>query len=108
MATHPLSTEHNFSPIQLFTKGVLENLDSDYTGMDSFLNNEQEIQGYGVDDDQLPVEETDYQVTIPEINPVGLTEADISFIEQSVNTASTDGVTAYLQCIEIIEEMLTQ
>jgi hypothetical protein len=26
---HPLSTEHSLSPIQLFTKGVLENLNSD-------------------------------------------------------------------------------
>ena len=45
---HPLS--NNLSPIQLFTKGVLENLNSDYSGVDSFVS-EQEMQAYGVDYD---------------------------------------------------------
>jgi hypothetical protein len=45
---HPLSTERNLSPIKLFTKGVLKNLNSDYSGVDSFVS-EQEMQAYGVD-----------------------------------------------------------
>lgn len=102
---HPLSTEHNLSPIQLFTKGVLENLNSDYSGIDSFVS-EQEMQGYGVDyDNQMNVDETDYQVQVPNIN-AGLNDNQVSFIEQNVNFAIGDGVTAYLQCIDLIGNML--
>ena len=104
---HPLSTEHNLSPIKLFTKGVLENLNSDYSGGDSFVN-EQEMQAYGVDyDNGVNADETDYQVSVPEIN-TGLNDDQILFIEQNVDFVTGDGVTAYFQCIDLIQDMLRQ
>ena len=102
---HPLSTEHNLSPIQLFTKGVLENLNSDYSGVDSFVS-EQEMQAYGVDyDDEVSDDETNYQVAVPEIN-TGLNENQILFIEQNFDFDTGDGVTAYLECIDLINDLM--
>ena len=102
---HPLSTEHNLSPIQLFTKGVLENLNSDYSGVDSFVS-EQEMQAYGVDyDDEASDDETSYQVAVPEIN-TGLNENQILLIEQNFDFDTGDGVTAYLECIDLINDLM--
>ena len=102
---HPLSTEHNLSPIQLFTKGVLENLNSDYSGVDSFVS-EQEMQAYGVDyDDKASDDDTNYQEAVPEIN-TGLNENQILFIKQNFDFDTGDGVTAYLGCIDLINDLM--
>ena len=103
---HPLSSEHNLSPLQLFTKGVLENLNSNYSAIDSFLE-EEEQQVYGVDyDSQMNVEDTDYQVTVPRID-IDLTDEQINFIKQNINLTNADnGIVAYLQCVQLIEEIL--
>ena len=103
---HPLSSEHNLSPLQLFTKGVLENLNSDYSAIDSFLE-EEEQQVYGVDyDSQMNVEDTDNQVTVPRID-IDLTDEQINFIKQNINLTNTDnGIVAYLQCVQLIEQIL--
>lgn len=100
-----LSTEHNLSPVQLFTKGVLENLNSNYRAVDSFVN-EQELQAYGVDHDiEVNADETDYQVSVPEIN-TGLNNNQILFIEEKFDFVTGDGVTAYLECVDLIQDML--
>ena len=88
----PLLTEHNFSPIQLFTKGILENLNSDYCSIDSFAS-EQDMQTYGVDYDEMNANETDYEVYVPIIN-TGLDNNQILFIEQHFDFVTGDGVTA--------------
>ena len=102
---HSLSTEHNLSPIQLFTKGVLENLNSDYSGVDSFVS-EQEMQAYGVDyDDEVSDDDTHCQVAVPEIK-TGLNENQILFIEQNFDFDTGDGVTVYLGCIDLINDLM--
>ena len=102
---HPLSSEHNRSPIQLFTQGVLKSLNSGYTGVDSF-SNEAEMQAYGVDNEgQLDVDCADYQVTVPVID-TGLNNDGISFVKENINAESGDGVMAYLQTVNLIEEIL--
>ena len=45
----------------------MENLNSDYGGIDSFVS-EQDMQAYGVDYDEINAYETDYQVSVPAIN----------------------------------------
>ena len=104
---HPLSSENNFSPLQLFTKGVLENLNSHYSGIDCFLG-EEELQVYGVDyDSQMNVEDTDYQVTVPRIG-IALTDEQINFIKQNINLTNVDnGIPAYLHCVQLIDQMLS-
>ena len=104
---HPLSSEYNLSPLQLFTKGVLENLNSNLIGIDSFLNSEEELQVFGVDyDSQMNVEDTDYQVTVPRVD-IDLTDEQINFIKQNINVTGADnGIVAYLQCVQLTEQML--
>ncbi len=43
---HPLSTEHNLSPYQLFTSGILENCNSELTAIGSFGSDEDLLTWY--------------------------------------------------------------
>lgn len=61
---HPVSTERNMSPLQLFTSGILENMHSGYSGVGSVLNAE-ELYHYGFDPEGPFALEEDYQVTVP-------------------------------------------
>ena len=84
---HPLSSEHNFSPLQLFMKGVLENLNSNYSGIDSFLH-EEELQVYGVDyNSEMNVRDRDYQVTVPRI--------DMDLSNEHINLTNADKVFSF-------------
>ena len=104
---HPLSSEHNFSPLHLFTKGVLENLNSNYSGIDSFLR-EEELQVYGVDyNSEINVDDTDYKVTVSRID-IDLSDEQINFIKQNINLTNADNcIVAYLECVRLIEQMLS-
>ena len=94
---HPISSENNLSPIQLFTQCVLQNLNSDFSGIDSFVNGE-DLKVYGVDyGSQMDVDVTDYQVAIPAINAF-FNNYRISSIEQNVNLGTGNGIIAYLLC----------
>ena len=66
--SHPVSGEHQLSPLQIFTSGILENIHSGYPGVDSFLN-PKEIPLYGFDPgDPFPLDDNDYQVSIPAVD----------------------------------------
>ena len=63
---HPLSSEGNRSPLQLYTSGMLENELSGYAGVESVLDFEN-AHDYGFDPaGPFPVEDEDYQVVVPE------------------------------------------
>ena len=82
----------------------MENLNSHYSGIDSFVS-EQDMQAYGVDYDEMNANETDYQVSVPVIN-TGLDDNQILFIEQHFDFVTGDGVTAYLECVDLVQDML--
>ena len=91
---YPLLSEQKFSPLQLFMKGVLENLNSNYSGIDSFLH-EEELQVYGVDyNSEMNVQDRDYQVTVPRIDidlsneQINLTKYQLDKCRQSSGTYS--------------------
>ena len=63
---HPLSSEGNRSPLQLYTSGMLENELTGYAGVESVLDFEN-AHDYGFDPSgPFPVEDEDYQVVVPE------------------------------------------
>ena len=56
----------------------------------------------------MNVEDTDYQVTVPRID-IDLSNEQINFIEQNINLTNADNgiVHAYLECVQLIEQMLS-
>ena len=58
MNQRPVSTEHNMSPLQLWTSGMLQNINSQHTALTV-----DEMEQYGVDpDESATVTDEDYQV----------------------------------------------
>ena len=62
MNNHPVSTENDQSPLQMWERGMLENMDSGHTALSP-----EEIQDLGVDlylGGAISVEAEDYQVNV--------------------------------------------
>ena len=60
MNQRPVSTEHNMSPLQLWTSGMLQNINSQHTALTV-----DEREQYGVDpDESATVTDEDYQVHV--------------------------------------------
>ena len=98
---HPLSTESNMSPLQLFTAGVLENIYSVYSGIDGILN-ANNINDYGVDlHGPLPVDDDDYQVSVP-ATELELTYEQTNFLENHCDPLAGDGKDTFLHCLQIL------
>ena len=101
---HPVSGEHQLSPLQIFTSGILENIHSGYSGVDSFLN-PNEIPLYGFDPDgPFPLDDNDYQVSIPAVD-VQLTAQQLQILNDSCPPLNEDGEHGriqYLRCRDIL------
>ena len=101
MNNRPVSTERNHSPLQMWERGMLENLHSGHTAL-----SEAEIEHLGVDrDGVLSVEVEDYQV---EIDPplVSLSEEQKGELPDPLTNDGNSGKDIYLQCIEVVNGFL--
>ncbi|CAH3041319.1 unnamed protein product, partial [Porites lobata] len=101
MNNRPVSTERNHSPLQMWERGMLENLHSGHTAL-----SEAEIEHLGVDPDGvLSVEVEDYQV---EIDPplVSLSEEQKGELPDPLTNDGNSGKDIYLQCIEVVNGFL--
>ena len=76
-------------------------------GLISFLR-EKELQVYGVDyDSETNDEDTDYQVTVVRID-IDLSKEQINFIKQNIHlTIANNSIVAYLECVQLIEPVLS-
>ena len=101
---HPVSSEHQLSLLQIFASGILENMHSGYSRVESILHPNQ-IPLYGFDPDgPFPLDDDDYQVSIPAVE-VQLTPQQLHIVEVSCHPLNDDGEhgrTQYLRCIDIL------
>ena len=106
---HPLSSEGNLSPIQLYTAGMLENEHSGYAAVESVFDacNRHDC-GF---DPSAPVllEEEDYQVVVPDTS-VPLSDQQISFLENHCNPLQENDKSSentYLRCLRILCSLIS-
>ena len=101
MNNHPVSTENNQSPLQMWEKGMLENMHSGHTALSS-----KEIENFGVDlEGALLVKEDDYQVNV--IPPtIELTEQQLTQMPSLLQNDENCGVNICKQCGELIHSFL--
>ena len=86
---HPLSSEGNRSPLQLYTSGMLENELSGYAGVESVFDLEN-AHDYGFDPaGPFPVEDEDYQVVVPETS-LQLSHEQMADLENRCNPFQED------------------
>ena len=107
---HPLSSEGNLSPIQLYTAGMLENEHSGYAAVESVFDASSMLD-YGFDPSgPFPLEEEDYQVAVPDTN-VTLSGQQMAFLENHCNPLQEDdrsGESSYLDCLRILYSLISQ
>ena len=102
MNNRPVSTERNLSPLQMWEKGMLENLHSGHTAL-----SEAEIDHFGVDPNGVQtVEDEDYQV---DISPplISLSHEQLAQLPDPLSDDGNGGKDLFLQCIDIINMLLT-
>ena len=101
---HPLSTEGNRSPLQLYTAGMLENEHSGYAAVASVFD-AGSMHDYGFDPSgPFPMEEEDYQVVVP-ATTVQLSDQQIALLENQCNPLQENdrsGENTYLECLRIL------
>ena len=99
MNNHPISTERNCSPLQLWEQGMLENMYLGHTAVEPT-----ELHNYGIDPDDVPsVPEEDYQVSV-EPPQVALSPEQFSFLPDPLNDDGSSGKQLYLECVSVISQ----
>jgi len=102
MNNRPVSTERNLSPLQMWEKGMLENLHSGHTAL-----SESEIDHFGVDPNGVQVvEDEDYQVDIPP-PLISLSAGQLAQLPDPLSDDGNGGKDLFLQNIDIINMFLT-
>ena len=98
MNNHPVSTENNQSPLQMWERGMLENIHSGHTALSP-----KEIQDLGVDlylGGALSVEEEDYQVNV--LSPtIELTDQHLTQMPSPLQNDENCGVNIFKQRVEL-------
>ena len=106
--SHPLSSEGNRSPLQLYTSGMLENEQSSYAGVASVFDTDSAHE-YGFDPSgPFPAEEEDYQVVVPRIS-AHISSQQMADLESRCNTLQDEdrsGEITYLHCLNILVSMI--
>ena len=101
---HPISTENNLSPLQMYAQGTLQNMHSGHTGVDSILS-EVDMAYFGFDPDgPLSLEDEDYQVSVPAIN-LDLSEENLRYLSDNCHPLNDDGLDGrqeYINCLQIL------
>ena len=102
---HGLSSEHNQSPLQLFTCGIVSVDDSTITD-DALLD---DIDVYGVDPDMEVFDTEDTtMVEVPETN-LPLSDASIQELASRINPqagSNTDGEDIYMQTVSLVHHLM--
>ena len=101
MNNHPVSSENNQSPLQMWEKGMLDNMHSGYTALSPA-----EIDDFGVDPEGLlPVDEEDYQVNV---SPPSIEVSDNHLTQMPcpLQSDGNSGVNIFKQCVELLNSFL--
>lgn len=96
---HPVSSECNFSPRQLWIRGMVTQVNSLSTAVQDVVN----PTGYGIDEDG-PVAhlQDNYQVLVSQ-SPIHLTEEQLGQIRRAIQAVvDENGITQYLTALNII------
>ena len=102
MNNHPISSENNLSPLQMWEKGMLDNMHSGNTALSPA-----EIDEFGVDPEGLvSVEDEDYQVNVSPLS-VEVSNEHLTQMPDPIQNDENSGITIFKQCVELLNSPLT-
>ena len=95
MNNHPVSTERNLSPLQLWEQGMLENINSAHSAVE-------DPDSFGIDPDIVScIDDDDYQVYV-ESPSSQISDEQIVMLPDPLQIDNNQGINTYLQCLNLI------
>ena len=107
---HPMRSEHNQSPYQLFISGIIANQDSNYTGVRNLLDRTVvDPLSYGVEEEGPSANPREDGVVDFEMPTVALTpEQDVELTRALTSTSEEYGIDQYVNGLQILAHYITQ
>ena len=101
--SHPISTETNYSPRQLWVAGMVSQSNSTSTAVQDVVN----LTNYGIDEGgPVPQQQQNYDVFVPQ-SPINLTNIQVQQVKSHVQTLEDEnGITQYLVALQMVTAML--
>ena len=102
MNNRPVSTERNQSPLQMWERGMLENILSEETPL-----TEGEIDEYGIDPESiLNIEDEDYQVNVIPPMLENVTEETLAHLPDPMENDRFNGKILFQECVTLLKNSL--
>ena len=106
--SHPVTSACNYTPIQLWVRGLVVNRNTGYSAVNDVLTDRQDVDNLGVEEDgPVPQEQSVNNVEVAEI-PFDLTDEQERVVFQIRQRFSTDtnGIACYLQVLQYLSSIL--
>lgn len=106
--SHPVTTETNFSPRQLWVSQMVTLQQSNYTAVQDVLGASTDYSNYGIDEEGPVPEAEEYRISVP---PLALqSSADqLHLVQNAINESrdeSQNGIFSYLLALKIIHSFI--
>ena len=105
---HPVTTECNYSPRQMWVQGMLQLRHSNLTAVRNVVDEEINPEGYGVDEEgPVPALENEQSVVVPEI-PVFISQQDLATFQETVAAVPSEnnGIMKYMVALATITRII--
>ena len=102
---HPVTTESNYSPRQLWTQGMLQLRSSQFSAVRDVIEGENlNFEEFGIEEEgPVPSIEVSESVSVPE-SPIQLSNAEVLLLRQEVSAVPVDeyGIMSYLIALGVL------
>ena len=106
---HPVTTESNYSPRQLWTQGMLQLRSSELSSVRDVIEGENvNLEEFGIEEEgPVPLIEESETVAVPE-SPIQLSDAEELLLRQELSAVPPDenGIMAYLTAVGVLARLL--
>lgn len=107
---HPVTTECNLSPRQLWVQGMVSLQNSGYTAVDDVVSNTHNLSNYGVcEDGPVPEENPSRMVCVPE-SSVPLNEQQLACVKSAITatcaTGDAQGINSFLVAVQQVTSII--
>ena len=106
--SHPVTSACNYTPIQLWVRGLVASRNTGYSAVDDVLTDRQDFEDLGVEEDgPVPQQQSVNNVEVAE-TPFDLTEEQERAVLQIRQRYSTDtnGIACYLEVLQYLSSIL--
>ena len=108
---HPLTSECNYSPLQLWVRDMITLRNSGYSAVEAVISGQQTFEDYGVEEVETNNEEAEIEtsnmVVVPEITLM-LNDSVVSDMQEIIHSARNypNGVTTYINVARYLTNVL--